>query len=186
MVTTFEDTIDIQGIGEHDVIPSYGKLQSYKDRVESYVRLHENHLVIHKLKTNKPITETEINSLENILFDGKTVGTKQDYVDTYGDKPLGVFIRSIVGMEQGAAQEAFADFIQAGSLRADQMTFINTIITYLTKNGTIDKTMLFEPPFTNLHQDGVIGIFDDGSAMNVIKLVEQVNDNALVGQLATK
>ena len=40
--------------------------------------------------------------------------------------------------------------------------------------------MLFEPPFTNLHQDGVIGLFDKGSAMNVIKLIEQVNGNALV------
>tara|TARA_R110002050_G_scaffold1244_4_gene8590 strand:+ start:22383 stop:25844 length:3462 start_codon:yes stop_codon:yes gene_type:complete len=182
VITTFEDTLDHDGIAEHDMIPSYGKLQSYKDRVESYVRQHSDHLVIHKLKTNKPITETEINTLEGILFDGKTVGTKQDYIDTYGDKPLGVFIRSIVGMDKSAAQAAFADFIQAGTLRADQMTFINTIISYLTKNGTIDKAMLFEPPFTNLHQDGVIGLFDEGNAINVIKLIDEVNGNALVAK----
>ena len=181
VITTFEDTLDHDGIAEHDVIPAYGKLQSYKDRVESYVRQHSDHLVIRKLKTNKPITETEINTLEGILFDSATVGTKQDYIDTYGNKPLGVFIRSIVGMDQSAAQDAFADFIQAGSLSADQMTFINTIITYLTKNGTIDKAMLFEPPFTNLHQDGVIGLFEEAAATKVIKLIDQVNENALVG-----
>jgi len=45
-----------------------------------------------------------------------------------------------------AAQAAFAEFIQAGTLAADQMTFINNIITYLTKNGIIDKQMLFEAP----------------------------------------
>lgn len=107
------------------------------------------------------------------------MGTKQDYIDTFGDKPLGVFIRSIVGMDQSAAQDAFADFIQAGSLRADQMAFINTIITYLTKNGMIDKSMLFEPPFTNIHDQGLLGVFDEAATTNVVKLIDCVNDNAL-------
>ena len=178
--TNFEDELDFSGVKQHDLMPAYGRLQSYKDRVESYVREHSHHLVIHKLKTNKPITETEVNALESILFDGATVGTKQEYIETYGDKPLGVFIRNIVGLEVSAAQEAFAEFIQAGNLKADQMTFINNIINYLTKNGMIDKAMLFEPPFTHIHQDGLIGVFDDASAKKVIQLVSAVNDNALV------
>ena len=183
VTTTFEDELNQEGISEHDLIPAYGRLQSYKDRVESYVRTHKDHLVIHKLKTNKPITEAEINELESILFDGATVGTKQDYIDTYGDKPLGVFIRGIVGMDVSAAKDAFADFIQAGTLRADQMTFINTIISYLTKNGMIDKGMLFEPPFTDIHDQGLLGVFDDSAATKVIKLVDRVNGNALVGMI---
>jgi len=52
-------------------------------------------------------------------------------------------------LDATAAQDAFADFIQTGSLRGDQMTFINKIVSYLTKNGMIDKRMLLEPPFTN-------------------------------------
>jgi type I restriction enzyme, R subunit len=178
--TNFEDELDFMGVQQHDLIPAYGRLQSYKDRVESYVRTHSNHLVIQKLRTNKPITETEINALESILFDGATVGSKQDYIDTYGDKPLGVFIRSIVGLEIAAAQDTFAEFIQTGSLKADQMTFINNIISYLTKNGMIDKAMLFKPPFTNIHQDGLIGVFDETHANKVIQLVHEVNENALV------
>ena len=178
--TNFEDELDFVGVQQHDLIPAYGRLQSYKDRVESYVRTHSHHLVIQKLKTNKPITETEINALETILFDGTTVGTKQDYIDNYGDQPLGVFIRHIVGLDVNAAQEAFAEFIQTGSLKADQMTFINNIISYLTKNGMVDKSMLFEPPFTNIHQDGLIGVFDDASAKKVIHLVDTVNENAMV------
>ena len=63
---------------------------------------------------------------------------------------------------------------------AVQMTFINNIISYLTKNGMIDKAMLFEPPFTNIHQDGLIGVFDDVGARKVIQLVNDVNENALV------
>jgi type I restriction enzyme R subunit len=179
VTTTFEDELDHSGIGEHDLIPTYSNLQSYKDRVESYIRSHKDHLVIQKLKTNKPITETEINTLEAILFDGVTIGTKQDYIDNYGDKPLGEFIRGIVGLDVMVAQSAFADFIQTGNLRADQMTFINNIISYLTKNGTIDKKMLFEAPFTNIHDQGLLGVFDDAVAVKVIKLIDRVNQNAL-------
>lgn len=78
-----------------------------------------------------------------------------------------------------AAQEAFAGFIQAGNMRTDQMTFISSIISYLTKNGAINKSMLFESPFTRIHDQGLLGMFDDAAAMNVIKLIELVNQNAL-------
>ena len=179
VTTSFKDELNHEGIGEHDLIPTYINLQSYKDRVESYIRNHKDHLVIQKLKTNKPITETEINALEVILFDGVTIGTKQDYIDNYGDKPLGEFIRGIVGLDVMVAQAAFADFILTGNLRADQMTFINNIISYLTKNGTIDKKMLFEAPFTNIHDQGLLGVFDDAVAVKVIKLIDRVNQNAL-------
>jgi type I restriction enzyme R subunit len=179
VVTTFQDTIDHEGISEQDVIPEYTKLQSYKDRVESYVRKNSDHLVIQKLKTNKPITETELQSLETILFDGETVGSKEEYKETYGEKPLGEFVRSIIGLDTNSAQEAFADFISAGDLRADQMTFINTIISYLTTNGTIDKAMLFEPPFTDIHDQGLLGVFKEANATKVINLLDRVNRNVL-------
>ncbi|MGB0848671.1 MAG: type I restriction-modification enzyme R subunit C-terminal domain-containing protein, partial [Thiolinea sp.] len=178
VTTEFADTLDHDGVKEHDVIPAYGRLQSYKDRVASYVRQHTDHLVIQKLMRNKPVTATDLQTLETILFDGETVGTKQDYVDNYGDQPLGEFIRSIVGLDTAAAQEAFADFIQAGNLRADQMTFINTLITHLTKNGVIDKTLLFQPPFTHIHDQGLFGLFDDADAGKVIQLIDRVNGNA--------
>ena len=178
VITSFVDDLDYEGINDHDLVPNYTKLQSYKDRVEAYIRKHKDHLVIHKLKTNKPITETELDLLEELLFDGKIVGTKQDYLEHYGDKPLGEFIRSILGLDIAAAQEAFADFIQAGNLHADQLTFINQIIQYLTTNGTIDKSLLFEAPFTNLHDQSLFGIFDDVAVAQVIKLIDVVNHNA--------
>ena len=78
------------------------------------------------------------------------------------------------------AQALFSEFIQAGNLRADQMTFINQIITYLTKNGVIDKAMLFEPPFTDIHDQGLFGVFDDADVSKVIQLIDQVNANAVL------
>jgi type I restriction enzyme R subunit len=184
VVTNFVDSIDYDGVTETQSLQNYSNLKSYKDRVESYIRTHKDHLVIRKLKTNKPITEREIDELERILFDEKIMGTKQDYIEQYGDKPLGEFIRSIVGLERSAAQEAFSEFIHAGNLQADQMTFMNNIINYLTKNGMIEKKMLFESPFTNIHDQGLLGVFDDAEATKVIQLIDKVNSNALVSQAA--
>jgi len=179
ITTTFEDELDANGVAEHNLIGTHTALQGYRDRVESYIRNHNDHVVIQKLKTNKPMTEQDLKTLEGILFEGE-IGTKQDYINTYGDKPLGVFIRSIVGLDIMAAQEAFAEFVLAGNLRADQITFIKKIITFLSKNGTIDKAMLFQSPFTFAHQDGLLGVFDDAEAEKVIRLVDAVNNNAFI------
>jgi type I site-specific restriction endonuclease len=60
-----------------------------------------------------------------------------------------------------------------------QMTFINTIISYLSKNGTIDKSMLYEPPFTDQNDQGIDGVFDIEKKEKVVKIIDQINCNAL-------
>lgn len=176
--TSFEDELNEDNIQFRDVVPQYQTLQGYKDRVAKYLRENKDHLVIHKITHNEPITENELQQLESILFDGENCGTKEEYEANYGDQPLGTFIRSILGMDIEAANAAFAGFINSSTLSADQMTFINKIIQFLTKNGSIEKRMLFEPPFTEQHQDGVIGMFDDAQASKIISIVQKVNENA--------
>ena len=180
--THFEDELDYEGIEVREpVSQTYVSLQSYKDRVESYIRKNKNHLTIHKLSHNIPITQAELNVLEKILFTESVAGTKEQFVQQFGGKPLGAFIRSITGLEQANLNEAFSDFLQVGNLRADQMTFIKTIISYLSKNGTIDKTMLYESPFTDLNDQGISGVFDnDADLIKVVKIIDLINDNAIV------
>ncbi len=162
---------------EPDLSVNYGTL--YRRRVESYIRDHKNNLVISKLASNIPITVKELEVLEKILFNGNELGTKEDFIKEFGSAPLGVFIRSIIGLDIKAAQDAFAEFLKAGNLRADQMTFIQGIISYLTKNGTIEPSMLFEPPFTDVNDQGLMGVFDDGASHRIVCIVEEINKNAL-------
>ena len=178
--THFEDELDYDGIKVRgDINTSYESLQSYKDRVESYIRKNKDHLTINKLRKNIPITKQELNSIEEMLFTESVAGTKQQFIDNYGERPLGEFIRSITGLEQSALNEAFADFLQVGELRADQMTFINTIISFLSKNGIIDKSMFYESPFTDQNDQGIDGIFDLDRKNKILNIVEQINYNAI-------
>jgi len=177
--THFEDEIDENAIQERDVIQTHVQLQSYRDRVESYIRKNKQHSTIKKLLNNEPITQADIDQLEQILFDGDERGTKADFISEYGDRPLGRFIRSIMGMDKAAANTAFSSFLQAGNLKADQMTFIKQIISHLTINGMIEIAMLFESPFTDIHDQGLMGVFDDAEVIQVKKIIERINQNAV-------
>ena len=126
-----------------------------------------------------PITRVYLLELEKILFDEDERGTKDDFIQEYGDQPLGYFIRSILGLDSKAANAAFASFIQSGNLKADQMTFIKQIISHLTINGTVRMTILFEPPFTDIHDQGLMGVFDDADVVRIKKIVDLINQNAL-------
>lgn len=177
--TNFQDELDYAGIVTREPVQSYVNLQSYKDRVESYIRKNKNHLTIYKLNKNVPITKAELNELEKILFTESVAGTKEEFVQEFGEKPLGTFIRSVIGLDETSVNEAFAEFLQVGNLRADQITFVRTIMSYLTKNGTIDKTMLFEPPFTDLNDQGISGVFEnDADVVKVVKIIDIINRNA--------
>ena len=179
--THFEDKLFHTKITARDVVPTYTNLQSYRDRVESYIRKNKNHLTIRKLNTNEPITQAEIEELERLLFDKEKLGTREEFILEYGEMPLGKFIRSIVGLELSAANKLFAEFIQETNLSADQITFIDTIISYLTTNGVIDKSMLFEPPFTDVNDQGITGIFDDADVVKIVSLIDRVNNNTIGG-----
>jgi type I restriction enzyme R subunit len=177
--TNLVDSEVILGVAE-PYVPTYTST-IYKQRVESFIRENKHQLTISKLSTNIPITPDELLQLEKILFDGEERGLKEDFIKSFGEQPLGEFIRSIIGLDSSAAQAAFSDFLQAGNLRADQMTFIQNIIDYLTVNGTLEKDMLFESPFTDINDQGLFGIFDDAEAGKIIHIIDQINENAGVG-----
>jgi type I restriction enzyme R subunit len=178
--TNFQDEFTSE-VQEHDLIGYSTGLQGYKERVAAFIRKNDNHITISKLKSNKAISEAELENLESFLFDGEERGTKEDFEKEY-KQSLGVFIRNILGLEIGAVQEAFAAFLHQGSLSPNQITFVDTIISYLTKNGTIDKRMLFEsPPFNEMHDQGAFGIFNDNQVVQMAQVVDMVNRNAEVG-----
>ncbi|MDA9214198.1 hypothetical protein N9P12_03325 [Bacteroidia bacterium] len=180
--TNFEDTLDTSSVKEFTPLDTYVQLRPYKERVEAYVRKNRHHLVISKLQNNEPITSKELEALENLLFTEDVADSKEKFIEHYGEKPLGVFIRSIVGLSKEALNQEFADFISAGNLTANQMTFIRTIIEYLSVNGTVAKAALFDqPPFNQQYDDGIMGIFsnDEGSVSRVLQIVDHIHQNAI-------
>ncbi len=153
------------------------ELKNYKAKAEHYIRQHQDNLVIAKLRTNQPLTHLDIEVLEDILW--KEIGTKEDYEREYGDKPLGEFVRNIVGMDMNAAKEAFSEFQHNTNLDSRQIYFVNQIVEYIVHNGMMtDLSVLQESPFTD--QGSIVDIFTDLSVWNAIrKIIETINGNAV-------
>lgn len=180
--TVFVNFTDTMGEErEHPDFPfnGMGSLQQYKKKVEHFIRSLENNMVVHKLRTNKPITRADIEELESILFKSPDVESKEKFVKVFGQgKSLGEFIRSLVGLDRCAAKEAFGEFVGDTRLNGPQITFINQVVEYLTQNGVMNPEKLYEEPFSSLHDQGVEGLFDENDTNKIISTIRTVNLNA--------
>ena len=153
-------------------------LAQYKKKVNYYILQHQNVPAIAKLKGNQPLTEQEVSSLEHILWN--ELGTKEQYDAQYGKTPMGELIRSIVGLDHRAANDAFSRFLNDTKLDSRQMYFVRQIVNYIVKNGMMkDLSVLQESPFTD--QGGISELFDDVSVfMDLRTVIESINQNAMV------
>ena len=151
-------------------------LKNYKAKAEFYVRQHQDEEAIAKLKSNKPLSKEDITALEKILW--SEIGTKADYEAEYGKKPLGEFVREIVGLDMTAAKEAFAEYLSTVSLDSRQIYFVNQIIEYIVRNGIMkDMSVLQESPFTD--RGSIVEVFTDISVwLGIRRIIEQINANA--------
>ena len=125
---------------------------------------------------NQPLTSGDIASLEEILW--REVGTKQDYEHEFGSKPLGEFVREIVGLDMNAAKEAFSEYLTGANLDSRQIYFVNQIVEYIVHNGVLkDLSVLQESPFTD--RGSVVEIFTDLNVwMGIRKVIYTINANA--------
>ena len=157
--------------------PESDYLKDYRARAEYYIRQHQDEGVIAKLKGNIPLTEEDVAALEKILW--SEVGTKEDYEARYQAKPLGEFVREIVGLDMNAAKAAFAEYLNDTNLDSRQIYFVNQIVEYIVHNGMMkDLSVLQEPPFTD--QGSIVEVFTDLTVwMGIRKIIEQVNANAV-------
>ncbi|MBE6768097.1 MAG: DUF4145 domain-containing protein [Ruminococcaceae bacterium] len=152
-------------------------LQNYKAKAEFYVRQHQDNEVIAKLRSNVPLSAADVKVLEQILW--SEVGTREDYQAEFGEKPLGEFVREIVGLDMSAAKAAFAAYLEDVNLDSRQIYFVNQIVEYIVRNGLMkDLSVLQESPFTDM--GSVVEIFTDLTVwMGIRKIIEEVNANAL-------
>jgi type I restriction enzyme, R subunit len=178
--TNFEDSFEAN-LKDIDIVFNNNDLDSYKRKVEQFLRENQTNLIINKLRTNIPVTKPEINELEVLLFKQGDIGTKEIFIKAYGEQPLGKFVRSILGLDSNSAKTAFSQILQDQTLNAPQIRFLNTIIDYLTVKGIVEPSRLFESPFTDINDGGLSGVFLDDRAGKIINIIEDINKNAAVG-----
>ncbi len=175
--TNFIDTVLESGIFPTTFPGS--DYRSYRAKVASYLREHQNDLVIHKLRNNAPLTESDYQYLEQILWG--QIGSVEDYRKEYGDEPLLKMVARMVGMDQQAAMDVFNDFLSDHTLSSNQIHFVRLIVDHVVQNGSMNKAVLNDPPFNQY--GNLIELFGDKIDIvhKIVSRIDGINARLAVG-----
>ena len=167
-----EVVIDLPGV------TTSGLSENFRAKALQFLREHEDHIAIQKLRMNQPLTKTDLAELEKIFVESG-VGSAQEIEDARSDSGgLGLFVRALVGLDRQAAKAAFAQFLSGKNLSGNQIEFVNQIIDHLTEQGIVNVAALYESPYTDIHPKGPDGVFAPPDVEELVSVLENIKDRA--------
>ena len=151
-------------------------IAQYRKRVQQYLEQIRNELPIKKIRKGEPLDGGDIEQLEQLFFESDIVESREAFEAAYGKKEnLAQFVRTLVGLDRRTAKEAFGRYLDSKTFTADQIQFVSHIIDHLTKNGFIDPGILYDRPYTDLHEEGLEGVFSSEQANELVDIIQALN-----------
>lgn len=167
---------EVLQVKEGQTLDEAYRFEDYKLKVNRYIEENKDHVAIHKLRKNLPLTKTDYESLERIFT--SELGTAEDYRRAFQDTPFGLLVRKIAKMDREAAMAAFSEFINDQSLTQAQIVFVKKIIDYIVQNGYMeDVNELTRPPFDK--PQSIFKLFDAAKQKRLVEIIQQVKENAI-------
>jgi len=146
-------------------------IEAFRRKARLFLKPHENHIALLKLKRNEPLTPTDLKELEGIFLEAGVDETALAALQNEGGVPR--FVRALVGLDREAAKRAFTEFLDNRRLSADQHEFVNLVIDHLTARGVMDPKLLYEAPFTDLDRNGVEGVFEKPDVIRLVQILRE-------------
>ena len=179
----FTDFEDIMGSETDIILPGFSvgiDQAKFVAKARAFLCQHLDHAVVTKLRMNQSLTVSDLAELERFLCESGTGGPenlRRAADDAHG---LGLFVRSLVGMDRGAVMNALAHFIGDKTLTANQLEFIKLIINHITEHGFIEPAQLYESPFTDITPRGPEVLFHPQEIDKLLRILETVRATAIV------
>jgi len=143
----------------------FADMPGYRKQVQAaLLRVFDQNPTLQKIKAGEPVSAADLKVLTSLVLT-QNPDVDQEILQEFFEEtaePLDYAIRSIIGMDADAVNVRFADFIfYHPGWTANQMSFLNLLKNHISRYGAIEIDDLYEPPFTNLHSDGLDGVFMD-------------------------
>ena len=152
--------------------------ERFRAKAQAYLKQHEDHVALQRLRRNKQLTPEDMGSLEKMLI--AAGGQRADIVwATEQQGGLGLFIRSLIGLDRAAALEAFARFLDGNMYTVDQVRFVNLIVNELTATGAMEPARLFESPFIDYAPVGPSSFFRDAEVDDLVEILDEIRGRAM-------
>ena len=174
--TDFED--ELGGDNEIDLpgVNSGMDYERFKAKARQFLKAHEAHVSLRRLMRNQPLTKSDLSELERMLLEAGS----PEFVERarQEEQGLGIFIRSLVGLDREAAKEAFAGFLSDKTASSSQIEFIDLIINQLTERGVMNHAALYESPFVDISPTGLEGIFPENKVRQIVTVLAEIRQRA--------
>ena len=153
--------------------------ERFRAKARVYLREHEDHVAIQKLRRNRQLTPADVSELERLLLEAGIAD--QQHLDRAAQEAsgLGLFVRSLVGLDREAATAAFDDFLAGRALGANQLHFVNLVIAGLTQSGVLEPGRLYESPFTDVAPQGPDAMFPSADVESLLSILVKVKTHAI-------
>lgn len=151
----------------------------YRELVEQRVReLTEANPILRKIKRGEAVTDEEARTLAEELHDERPHITVELLRRAYDNRKAQFvqFIRHILGIEilesfPESVTNAVNMFVRSHSnLTGRQLDFLNLLKQYIIERGVLEKRDLIQAPFTQLHPEGIRGIFAPREIDEILEL----------------
>jgi type I restriction enzyme R subunit len=149
-------------------------LERFRAKAQAFLRGHQDDPAIRKLRANDPLTKADLDRLERLLAESGVGGPDEIEQAKEASRGLGLFVRSLVGLEREAAKGALAGFLAGKALRANQIEFVNLVVDHLTEHGFMDAALLYESPFTDVTPRGPDELFSRAQVDELVAAIESV------------
>jgi type I restriction enzyme R subunit len=146
--------------------------ERFKEKARAFLRNHQDREAIQKLRLNEPLNEQDLAELEKILSESGA-GNEQS-IQKAAEGGLGLFVRSLVGLDREAAKGALNEFLVGETMSANQIEFTSLIIDYLTEHGVMEPRALYESPFTDINPLGPDGLFESGIVDQLVSALRTI------------
>ena len=170
-----ETTVDLPEVGNGIGMGTGPGLDMarFKDKARQFLKAHADHLALQRLRRGQALTATDLVELARMLADagGTPALIQKAAEDKFG---LGIFIRSLVGMEREAVAQAFGEVIAGTQATPDQIEFIDLIISELTINGVMAAGRLYESPFLDISPQGPEGLFPVAQVDQMVQVLDEI------------
>jgi len=128
---------------------------------------------------NQPLTALDLAELERMLAESRLANPDHLQKAKAESNRLGLFVRSLVGLDREAAKQALNGFTAGKTLSANQIEFLNLIVDHLTEHGVMDAGLLYESPFTDITPQGPDGLFPAAQVDQLVSLLGEVRQRAI-------
>jgi type I restriction enzyme R subunit len=162
---------DVTAVHERVVVGADGRdmpIATYRQRVEEAVRalLAENP-VLQRLQAGEEVSDRDLRELAELLQRQDPAIDEERLLKVYDVRTASFkrLIRHVLGVEplerwSTYVTRKFEEFIaEHTTYAALQIRFVQTLRTFIIQRGRLERRDLVESPFTQLHPQGIRGVF---------------------------